>query len=67
MVRSKKNVFSEEDYKLLCETVDGQYADKPKDYVHISELLQSGWENKLKIEGDVGKATLNLGRCRVAS
>lgn len=60
MTVSKKNIFSAEDYKLLCETVDQQYSDKPKDYVHISELLKSGWENKLKIERDVGKATLEL-------
>jgi hypothetical protein len=60
VVVAKENVFSNEDYKLLCDTVDAQYSDKPKDYVHISDLLKSGWENKLKIERDVGKATLEL-------
>lgn len=60
MTLSKKNLFTTEEYNALRVAVLEQYEDKPKDHVHITELLQTGWENKLKIEKDVGKATLEI-------
>lgn len=57
---SRKNIFTAEEYKLLCDTVDEQFTSKPRSENTIQELLADGWNNKLNIEHEVGKATLEL-------
>lgn len=56
----KANLFSQEELKLLYKCIDSQFYEKPREDSHILEMVETGWENKVKVEKDVGKASTEL-------
>lgn len=56
----KKDMFSEAELDELRECIKSQFYSKPRESAHILEMVETGWENKVKVEPDVGKASTEL-------
>lgn len=53
----KKNFLSDHEISLIRQAVYEQYESSPQEVANIYEILATGWEKKLKIEKDFGKAS----------
>lgn len=55
--RLVKNIFDQSELDLIHESVYSQYSSRTKESADIYEVIKTGWENKIKVEQNVGKAS----------
>lgn len=52
-----KSFLSDDEIVLMHKAVYEQYDSSPQEVANIYEILETGWEKKLKVEKDFGKAS----------
>lgn len=52
-----KSFLSDHEIALMHKAVYEQYDSSPQEVANIYEILETGWEKKLKVEKDFGKAS----------
>lgn len=56
----RKDMFSQLELEALHECIESQFNSKPRESAYILDMVETGWENKVKVEPDVGKASTEL-------